>query len=129
MCLFNLCTLSLEETLSIKIYYNPRCSKSRKTLEILEQKGLNPKIIDYIKNPPSKQEIEELLGLLGAEPIDILRTTDPMFKEAGLDDPMISRDDQIETLLGCPSLMQRPIVVSNGKAIICRPPEKVLEII
>lgn len=115
--------------MGIKIYYNPHCSKSRKTLEILEQRKLSPEVIDYVKNPPNEQELEQLLSLLKLEPIDILRTTDPTFKQAGLDDPMISRADQIEALLSCPSLMQRPIVIADGKAMICRPPEKVLEII
>ena len=115
---------------TVTIYYNPSCSKSRQTLEILEQKNITPNIIEYMKEPPDKETIQKISGLLGVPPRDLLRTTEQVYKDAGLDDTDLTDDDILEALSECPSLLQRPIViVDDEKAVLGRPPENVLEIL
>ncbi|MCW9013322.1 MAG: arsenate reductase (glutaredoxin) [Gammaproteobacteria bacterium] len=113
----------------IKIYHNPRCSKSRQTMELLNSKGVEPNVVEYLKTPPSKQELTEILAMLGLEPRQLMRTKEAEYKENGLDDESLSRDQLIEAMLEHPKLIERPIVISNGKAAIGRPPETVLDII
>lgn len=111
------------------IYHNPRCAKSRATLALLEARGIKPKIVEYLMYPPSKAELERILKMLGMRPRDLLRTKEPEYKEAGLDDPKLSDAALIRALRSYPKLMQRPIVIANGKAAIGRPPENVLSIL
>jgi arsenate reductase len=111
------------------IYHNPRCSKSRETLNILQDNNRQPEIIEYLHEPPSKQELTKIIGMLGISPRQLLRTTEPEYKDAGLDDETISDEQIIETICRNPPLLQRPIVVHGNKAIIGRPPTKVLEIV
>lgn len=110
-----------------RIYHNPRCSKSRQTLELLRDKGVEPSIIEYLKTPPSREELEHILSLLGAEPRDLMRTNEPEYKELGLADA--DRETLIQAMVEQPKLLQRPIVVRGQRAAIGRPPEKVLEIL
>ncbi len=110
------------------IYHNPNCSKSRETLNILEQRGKIPEIIEYLDNPPDKQELKRIIGLLGIPPRDLLRTTEPAYQEAQLDRDSISDEEIVAALCEFPSLMQRPIIVSGHRAVIGRPPDKVLEL-
>lgn len=110
------------------IYHNPRCSKSRQTLELLHEKNIEPEVVEYLKNPPSREQLLELLDMLGLEPRQLMRTKEPEYKEQGLDDESLSRDQLIEAMLATPKLIERPIVVNNGKAAIGRPPESVLGI-
>ena len=117
------------EELSVDIYHNPRCSKSRETLELLISKGIEPSIIEYLKEPPDEIELRQLLDLLGIPARDLLRTGEDAYKEMGLQDPEVSEDDIIAAILKHPILMERPIVVTNGRAKIGRPPEAVLEIL
>ncbi len=110
------------------IYHNPRCRKSRETLKILEDQGETIEIIKYLENPPSKQELKQLLELLGIEPMELIRTNEPIWKEKFKGKTM-SNEAVIDAMLAHPKLMERPVVVSGTKAVIGRPPEKVLEIL
>lgn len=115
--------------MSNKIYHNPRCSKSRATLELLREHKVETDIIEYLNTPPSKQELTELLELLGLEPRQLMRKGESEYAELRLDDESLDRDTLIEAMVAHPRLIERPIVVHNGKAIIGRPPEKVLDIL
>ena len=111
------------------MYHNPSCSKSRETLQILQDNNVEPTIIEYLAQPPSAQELRTIISLLGITARDLLRTTEQVYKDAKLDDDSLSEDEIIETICAFPVLLQRPIVIADGKAIIGRPPVKVLEII
>jgi arsenate reductase len=113
----------------VEIYHNPKCSTSRATLQLLRERGIEPDIIEYLKVPPDRREIELLLEWLGIGVRDLMRRKEPVYKELGLDDPALSDDALIEANVANPILMERPIVVANGKAALGRPPEKVLEIL
>ena len=111
-----------------RIYHNPRCSKSRATLALLQSRGIEPEIVEYLKTPPAAEALKDLVGKLGVEPRDIVRTGEAEFKEAGID--LAEADD--ETILALiadrPSVLQRPIVETEDEARIGRPPEQVLEL-
>ena len=111
------------------IYHNPRCSKSRQTLELLRQKGMDPEVVEYLKSPPSAEALRELLGLLNMKPVDLIRRKEPEFLEQDLDRPGISDDELIDIMVRHPRLIERPIVVNDGKAAVGRPPENVLTIL
>ncbi len=111
------------------IYHNPRCSKSRETLQILEDNNCQARVVEYLEEPPSPQELKNILGMLGISARDLLRTTEPVYKDAELDDDSLSEDEIIEAICEYPALLQRPIVVSGDRAVIGRPPDKVLEIL
>jgi len=114
----------------VTIYYNPRCSKSRQTLELLQQQGVEPEIIEYMKDPPDIETLKKITSLLGLPVRDLLRRTEQVFKDAGMDDADLSDDDIYEAISECPTLLQRPIVVvDDKKAALGRPPENVLEIL
>lgn len=115
--------------MSIQIYHNPRCSKSRQTLQLLRDQGVEPEIVEYLKSPPSAEKIAELLDLLGMEPRDLMRKKEAEYKQLGLSDPNLSRDELIAAMSANPKLIERPIVVKQRKAALGRPPEQVLEII
>jgi len=111
------------------MYHNPSCSKSRETLQILEDNNLSPDIIEYLDEPPTQQELKKIIGMLNISARDLLRTTEPVYQDAQLDADSLTEDEIIETICEFPALLQRPIVVSDNKAVIGRPPIKVLEII
>ena len=113
----------------LKIYYNPDCSKSRATLALLEENGVNPEIIYYLETPPDMDELKALLKQLGLGIREILRKSEPEYEELGLDDDSLSDEILFEFLCTHPQLMQRPIVVRGERAILCRPPENVLALI
>ncbi len=115
--------------MSTTIYHNPRCSKSRQTLELLHEKQIDADIIEYLNQPPNRDELERLLDMLGLEPRQLMRTKEAEYKQLGLDDESLSRDALIEAMIANPKLIERPIVVHNGKAAIGRPPENILEIL
>lgn len=108
-----------------KIYHNPRCSKSRSALALLEQRGVALEVIDYLANPPSKAALEALLDKLGVEPRAIIRTNEPELAGIGRD---ATRDALLELVVKHPRLLQRPIVETIERAVIGRPPERVLEL-
>jgi arsenate reductase (glutaredoxin) len=113
----------------VTIYHNPKCSKSRQTLKLLEEHGVKLKIIEYLKTPPSEAELKRLLKLLGLQPRDLIRKKEPEYKQAELNDPALSDATVIRAMTRFPKLIERPIVVVDNKAIIGRPPENVLKII
>jgi len=115
--------------MSVTIYHNPKCSKSRQTLELLGEQGITPTIIEYLKNPPTAEKLEEILSQLGVAPRDLMRKKEDEFKELGLGNPSLSDKDLIGMMVKHPILIERPIVVANGKAALGRPPEQVLDIL
>jgi arsenate reductase len=111
------------------IYHNPRCSKSRQTLVLLEERGIGPRVVDYLKTPPSAAELKTILKKLGLRPRDLIRKGEPLYAELGLKDRDLDDAALIALMVANPILIERPIVVSGGKAAIGRPPESVLEIL
>ena len=117
------------EIVSLKILHNPRCSKSRATLALLEERGLQPEIVAYLENPPSADELRSILDMLERSPRELMRTGQSEYRDLGLDQPGLSDDQLVAAMIATPILIERPIVISNGQARIGRPPESVLEII
>ena len=115
--------------MSVKIYHNPRCSKSRDTLKLLEAQGIQPEIILYLKKPPTAIELQDILLKLAIKPHALLRTKETEYMDNDLDDPSLSDAELIDAMVRIPRLIERPIVLANGKAAIGRPPENVLEIL
>ena len=115
--------------MSITIYHNPKCSKSRQTLKLLEEQGINPKIIEYLKNPPTPEKLKEILSLLGVSPRDLIRKKEDEYKELDLANSRLSDEDLIGFMVKNPNLIERPIVLANGKAALGRPPEQILNIL
>jgi len=115
--------------MTVTIYHNPRCSKSRATLALLEEKGVTPKIVDYLKEPPSAAELKRILKKLGLKPRDIVRKGESVYAELGLNDKDLKDDELLALMVENPILIERPIVVSGEKAAIGRPPESVLKIL
>lgn len=113
----------------VTIYHNPRCSKSRQTLQLLTDNGVTPSIIEYLKFPPTAKELDAVLTKLGLDPRDAMRKKEAPYKENGLGDPALSRTALIDAMVANPILIERPIVVAGGKAAIGRPPESVLSIL
>ncbi len=111
------------------IYHNPRCSKSRQTLALLEERGIQPEIVKYLETPPDAQTLEQLLQWLGKEPRELMRRGEPEYQALGLDDPALSREALIQAMVTQPKLIERPIVVRGSRAALGRPPEDVLEIL
>ncbi|MEQ8165274.1 MAG: arsenate reductase (glutaredoxin) [Alphaproteobacteria bacterium] len=115
--------------MDVTIYHNPKCSKSRQTLDLLREKGVTPRIVEYLKTPPDAAEIRQILTELGLAPRDLVRRKESAYKEAGLDDPAVGDSDLVAAMVRHPVLIERPIVRANGKATIGRPPERVLDIL
>lgn len=115
--------------MSVVIYHNPKCTKSRQTLALLEAHGLKPKVVEYLKTPPTKAELERILKLLKLDPRALMRHKEPEYRQARLDNPKLTRATLIEAMVIHPKLIERPIVLANGKAAIGRPPENVLKIL
>ncbi len=112
--------------MTVTIYHNPRCSKSRQTLALLRDNGVEPEIVEYLAAMPGAGQLKRILGMLGLDPRDIVRS-----KEAGEEgvDPDLDGDALIDAIVAHPRVMQRPIVVAGGKAVLGRPPENVLDIL
>jgi len=113
----------------VTIYHNPRCSKSRQTLALLRERGIEPRIVEYLRTPPDAETLTRLLGLLGLGARDLLRRKEPPYKELGLDDAGKSEAELVAAMVSHPVLIERPIVVKGARAALGRPPEKVLEIL
>ncbi len=113
----------------VTIYYNPRCGTCRKALDLIRGKGIQPKIVEYLKTPPTEEELDRVLKQLGVEPREILRTKEKEYRQLKLDDPKLSRRELIRAMVRHPVLIQRPIVITRGKAVVARPPEKVEQIL
>lgn len=109
------------------IWHNPRCSKSRETLSLLEARGISPRVVLYLEAPPTAEEIERVLAMLGAEPRALMRTKEKLYAELGLGDSSLPRDALIDAMVEHPSLIERPVVIRDGsEAALGRPPEAVL---
>ncbi len=115
--------------MTVQILHNPRCSKSRQTLALIEEKGITPQIIEYLKTPPSREELVDILAKLGMKPRDLMRKGEADYKENNLGDESLSDDQLIDAMIAHPKLIERPIVLSGGKVRVGRPPESVLEIL
>lgn len=115
--------------MSVTIWHNPRCSKSRATLAILEDKGIQFNIVSYLDAAPTEVEIGKVLTSLNMEPRDLMRKGESLYKENRLGNPDLSRDQLISAMVKDPILIERPIVIKGEKAAIGRPPESVLEIL
>ncbi|MDD3516760.1 MAG: arsenate reductase (glutaredoxin) [Chromatiales bacterium] len=114
---------------TVTIYHNPRCSKSRQTLDLLHQRGIDPTVVEYLKTPPDATALKRIIRQLGLRPRDLLRKGEEEYKTAGLDDPTLDDDAIIAAMIEHPKLIERPIVLAHGKAALGRPPENVLEIL
>ncbi len=115
--------------MNVTIYHNPRCSKSRQALQLLRDQGVEPTVVEYLKTPPDKQTLDRILGLLGMEPRELMRRKQKEYKDAALDDAGLTRDALLQAMLDQPILIERPIVLSNGRAALGRPPQNVLGIL
>ena len=121
------------------IYHNPRCSKSRQTLDLLNEHGVDAgldnakkelrEIVEYLKTPPEAEILERILDMLGLQPRELMRSNETAYQELGLDDASLSREQLIAAMVEHPKLIQRPIVIRGSKAALGRPPEDVLEIL
>lgn len=115
--------------MAVTIYHNPKCSKSRQTLELLGEQGITPVIVEYLKSPPTVEQLQEILNQLGFAPRDLMRKKEDIYAECELDNPSLTDVELIGFMVKHPILIERPIVLANGKAAIGRPPEQVLEIL
>ncbi len=114
---------------SLKIYHNPRCSKSRQTLALIKERDVNVEIIEYLKNPPSKKELSQILKLLDISAKDLLRKGEAEYKESGLNNDGLTDAKMVELMVQYPKVIERPIVVSDKAAVVGRPPENVLTLL
>ena len=112
-----------------RLFHNPRCSKSRAALDLLRERGVDPEVIAYLDRPPTVEELRTLLDLLALPPRALLRTGEDAYRELGLADPGLSDEALIAALASHPRLMERPVFVHAGRAVIGRPPERVLELV
>ena len=108
------------------IFHNPRCSKSRATLQLLKDRGHDPKIVLYLESPPGTEDLKSIVASLGIRPRDLMRKGEPEFQQQGLHDPDLGDDELIAAMVATPRLIERPIVLVNNRAAIGRPPESVL---
>lgn len=113
---------------TMKIYHNPRCRKSRETLAVLEGKGLKPEIVLYLESPPSREELKEILKMLGISASELVRKGEQVYKDH-FKGKTLTEEEWLDALLQYPKLIERPIVVKGKKAVIGRPPEKVEELL
>lgn len=113
----------------MRIYHNPHCSKSRATLALLHERKVTVEVIDYQQTPPSAEELDHILRLLDMTPRQLMRQGEDAYAQLNLDDPALSREQLIAAMIAHPKLIERPIVLANGKAAIGRPPEAVLAIL
>ena len=115
--------------MAVTIYHNPRCSKSRQTLQLLQDRGIEPEIVEYLKTPPTSDEIEAVLLKLGMEPRALMRTKETAYREADMADEALSRRQLIELMVDNPIVIERPLIVNGARAALGRPPESVLSIL
>jgi len=115
--------------MTVTIYHNPRCSKSRQTLQLLRDRGIEPTIVEYLQTPPDAATLRDILAKLGLDPRGLMRKKEDAYKANRLDDEGLGEGALIDAMVANPVLMERPVVLANGKAAVGRPPEKVLEIL
>lgn len=114
--------------MSVTIYHNPRCGKSRQALELLRERGIEPKVVEYLRTPPDAATLGRILDKLGMAPRQLMRTKEPVYRGLGLDEPL-SRERLIDAMVANPILIERPIVLTDDKATLGRPPEAVLKVL
>ena len=115
--------------MALTIYHNPRCSKSRQTLQLLHERGLQPAVVEYLKTPPDAATLTRLLKMLDMTPRALMRKGEAVYKDLGLKDATLDDDRLVQAMVDNPILIERPIVVHDGRAALGRPPEAVLEIV
>ena len=115
--------------MTTRLYHNSRCSKSRGALELLRERGIEPEVVYYLETPPPPAELREMLRMLGIPARGLMRTGEPAYTELGLDEASLSDDALIEAMATHPELIERPVFVHGGRAVIGRPSERVLEIL
>ena len=115
--------------MAISIFHNPRCSKSRATLALLQEQGIEPEIRLYLESPPDANELSSILQKLGKSPRELMRKGESEYRELGLNDETLSDDELVQAMVSSPKLIERPIVLANGRAAVGRPPESVLDIL
>ncbi|MCA9482259.1 MAG: arsenate reductase (glutaredoxin) [Nitrospina sp.] len=115
--------------MSVTIYHNPECSKSRQTLALLEERGIEPEIVEYLQSPPAAVELKAVLEKLEMSPRDLMRKKESEYTDLDLDNPDLTEDQLIDFMIQHPILIERPVVLANGKAALGRPPEQVLDIL
>jgi len=113
----------------IEIWHNPRCSKSRAALELLNAKGFAPRVVAYLEDPPTSERLDQVLAMLGMQPRELMRKSEPPYRELGLDNASLDRATLIRAMVEHPILIERPIVIANGRAVVGRPPERVVEVL
>jgi len=113
----------------VRVFHNPNCSKCRLTMDILNDKGVDTTVVEYLNTPPNKDELNEILNLLGVEPRELMRKHEAPYAENNLDNTELTRDQLIQAMMDHPILIERPIIINGNKATIGRPPEKVLDIL
>jgi arsenate reductase len=115
--------------MSVTIWHNPRCSKSRQTLALIEGKGIRPQVVEYLKQPPSREDIARVVTLLAIAPIELMRRGEAVYKELEIGVRPLGDDELIAAMAANPVLIERPVVIANGRAALGRPPENVLDIL
>ncbi len=115
--------------MDVTIYHNPRCSKSRATLALLAERGITPRIVAYLEQPPDVEQLRGLLRLLDMGPRDLMRRGESVYRDLGLGDPSLDDERLLQAMAEHPILIERPIVVCNDRAALGRPPEQVLDIL
>jgi arsenate reductase (glutaredoxin) len=113
----------------VTVYHNPRCSKSRAALELVRGAGVEPRVVEYLKTPPTAEELDDILKMLGLEPRELMRKGEKEYAELKRDDPRLSRAQLIRAMVEHPILIERPIAVKGKKAVVGRPPEKVKDLL
>ncbi|MBB5517677.1 arsenate reductase (glutaredoxin) [Amphiplicatus metriothermophilus] len=113
----------------LTIWHNPRCSKSRATLALLQERGLSPRVVDYLKDPPSAATLKKVLAVMGKGPRDLIRKGEAAYAALGLDDPALSDAALVKAMVENPILIERPVVLNGDRAALGRPPEAVLAIL
>ncbi len=111
------------------LWHNPRCSKSRETLTLLREHGVEPRIVEYLKTPPDAGELAHVLDLLGLQPRELMRHKEDAYQALALDDPTLDRDALIAAMVANPVLIERPVAIRGDRAAIGRPPERVLDLL
>ena len=111
------------------IFHNPKCGTSRNTLAIMQASGETPEVVEYLKTPPSREYLVELLALMHIAPRELIRSKENIYRELGLDNPVLSDAQLIDAMIAHPILINRPIVVTNKGAALCRPAERVFELL
>jgi len=115
--------------MKIRIYHNPKCGTSRNTLALIRNTGVEPEVVEYLKTPPSRQELKEMIGSAGLTVRQAIREKGTPFAELGLDQPGVSDDELLDAMVAHPALINRPFVVAPGGVRLCRPSEEVLDIL